>query len=78
MTKSLYDVLGLTASATQSDIKKARSEKTGRSPGTDLNQAYYRLALQLHPDKNPGDEVRASSSAQFRLRFALTAPAERR
>ena len=34
-------VLSLTKEASQADVKKA----------------YYRLALQLHPDKNPGDEV---------------------
>jgi hypothetical protein len=24
----------------------------------DIRKAYLRLAVQLHPDKNPGDEVR--------------------
>jgi curved DNA-binding protein CbpA len=44
---SLYDALGLDASATQAEVKKA----------------YHGLALRLHPDKNPGDEARARLTA---------------
>jgi DnaJ family protein C protein 9 len=40
--KNLYDVLGLRK-------EDAPSEK-------DVKKAYHRMAMKLHPDKNPGDE----------------------
>ncbi len=55
--QSLYDVLGVERTATQQEIKKA----------------YHRLALRLHPDKNPDEEreARMRSRPRYELLQSL-------
>lgn len=50
-----FKVLGVERTATQQEIRKA----------------YHKLALRLHPDKNPDDEVLAFSFVNIPVLFSV-------
>ncbi|KAL2464678.1 Chaperone DnaJ-domain superfamily protein [Forsythia ovata] len=60
--KSLYEILGVEQTATQQEIKKA----------------YYKLALQLHPDKNPDDEEAKEKFQQLQKVISILGDNEKR
>lgn len=60
--KSLYEILGVEKTASQQEIKKA----------------YHRLALQLHPDKNPGDEQAKERFQQLQKVVSILGDADKR
>ncbi|TKY62586.1 Chaperone protein dnaJ 6 [Spatholobus suberectus] len=59
---SLYQVLGVERTASQQEIKKA----------------YYKLALRLHPDKNPGDEEAKEKFQQLQKVISILGDEEKR
>ncbi|KAJ8753358.1 hypothetical protein K2173_019757 [Erythroxylum novogranatense] len=59
---SLYEVLGVERTASQQQIKKA----------------YYKLALRLHPDKNPGDEEAKEKFQQLQKVISILGDEEKR
>jgi molecular chaperone DnaJ len=62
-TKDLYDVLGVTKSASPDEIKKA----------------YRKLARQYHPDKNPGDKAAEERFKEIQGAYdVLSDPAKRK
>ncbi|KAL6780539.1 hypothetical protein ACKKBF_B12695 [Auxenochlorella protothecoides x Auxenochlorella symbiontica] len=60
--RSLYEVLGLDSTATQAAIRKS----------------YLKLAVLLHPDKNPGDETANERFQTLARVYAVLGDEERR
>ncbi|XP_042513715.1 chaperone protein dnaJ 6-like isoform X1 [Macadamia integrifolia] len=60
--KSLYEILGVESTASQQEIKKA----------------YYKLALRLHPDKNPDDEEAKEKFQQLQKVMSILGDEEKR
>ncbi|XP_051148436.1 chaperone protein dnaJ 6-like [Andrographis paniculata] len=60
--KSLYEILGVDRAASQQEIKKA----------------YHKLALRLHPDKNPGDEDAKEKFQQLQKVISILGDEEKR
>jgi len=61
-TEHLYKVLGVSKTATESEIKKA----------------YMKKARLLHPDKNPGDEAAAEKFKELGRAYEVLKDAEKR
>ncbi|KAL4571655.1 hypothetical protein LXL04_018418 [Taraxacum kok-saghyz] len=61
-TTSLYEILGVEKTASQQEIKKA----------------YHKLALRLHPDKNPNDEDAKEKFQQLQKVISILGDEEKR
>lgn len=60
--KSLYEIIGVERTASQQEIKKA----------------YHKLALRLHPDKNPNDEDAKEKFQQLQKVISILGDEEKR
>ena len=62
MAKSYYDVLGVASDASESDIKKA----------------FRALAMQFHPDRNPGDAKAEERFKEVNAAYAVLSDPDKR
>ena len=60
--KDFYEVLGVARNASDDDLKKA----------------YRKLALQFHPDRNPGDKVAEDKFKELTHAYQVLADAQKR
>ncbi|KAG8070146.1 hypothetical protein GUJ93_ZPchr0006g44677 [Zizania palustris] len=61
-SNSLYEIIGVERTASQQEIKKA----------------YHKLALRLHPDKNPGDSEAKDKFQQLQKVISILGDEEKR
>ena len=60
--RDLYEVLGIAKNANQEEIKKA----------------YRKLAIQYHPDKNPGDKAAEEKFKEIAEAYAILSDSNKR
>src|SRR5277367_6377279 len=62
MKKDFYEILGVSKSATQDEIKKA----------------YRKVAMQFHPDRNPGDKSAEEKFKEAAEAYEVLSDADKR
>src|SRR5882672_9901281 len=62
MKKDFYEILGVSKTSSQDEIKKA----------------YRKVAMQFHPDRNPGDKVAEEKFKEAAEAYEVLSDAERK